>query len=263
MQAALPLTLLRWSAWTPGAASIDAWRALLRAPADDRPDHGQPVAPKVDFVPPLLRRRLSTLSRSALAVAADCLGGAAADSTPAQTHDCRTIFASPHGEVGRTVELLQQLATGEPLSPNGFSLSVHNTASGLYAIATGNRAASTALAAGRDTLPLAFIEAAGRLARDPAPLLLVFADEPLPAFYQRWQPPPARSFALALLLAPAGTNAAVPSKPQLQLQRDTAATDAATDPLALLPLLLGDRHSTPQGGERGGWRWALNGACPP
>jgi len=250
MHAALTLSLLRWSAWTPGTLGVDEWRARLRAATSDHAEQGSP--PAVDFVPPLLRRRLSTLSRSALAVAADCLGRPASDASPAQVHDCRTIFASPHGEVGRTVELLQQLAAGEPLSPNAFSLSVHNTASGLYAIATGNRAASTALAAGRDTLPLAFIEAAGRLARDPTPLLLVFADEPLPAFYQRWQPQPARPFALALLLAPAD-NAA----PTLQLARDADATTAA-DPLALLPLLLDNTGTLAQLGERIGWRWQMN-----
>lgn len=248
MHPALTLSLLRWSAWTPGAPSVDAWRARLRdsTAGDAVGSVDATTPPRVEFVPPLLRRRLSPLSRAAMAVAADCLGNSG--------HECRTIFASPHGEVGRTVELLQQLAAGEPLSPNAFSLSVHNTASGLYAMATGNRAASTAIAAGRDTLPLAFIEAAGRLARDPQPLLLVFADEPLPDFYQRWQPQPARSFALALLLAPATAAAST-----LQLRRDdTPAHSATTDPLALLPLLLGDTRDIAQGGERSGWRWSLS-----
>lgn len=244
MPAALTLSLLRWSAWTPGTTSVDEWRALLCA--TDSSASAPPTEqtkPAVDFVPPLLRRRLSGLSRSALAVAGDCLG------TDSAT---RTIFASPHGEVGRTVELLQQLAAGEPLSPNAFSLSVHNTASGLYAIATGNRAASTALAAGRDTLALAFIEAAGRLARDPEPLLLVFADEPLPAFYQRWQPQPARAFALALLLVPEQQGL-----PVLQLHGDTTPPTTTADPMALLPLLLGDAGTALQAGERGGWQWRL------
>ncbi len=219
-------------------ASADEWRVWLRDPATASADA---AAPKVDFVPPLLRRRLSTLSRAALAVAADCLGD--------ERSDCRTIFASPHGEVARTVELLQQLAAAEPLSPNAFSLSVHNTASGLFAMATGNRSASTALAAGRDTLPLAFVEAAGRLARDPQPLLLVFADEPLPDFYRHWQPQPARAFALALLLAPA------PGAAVLTLSRADTAAATPADPLALLPLLLDDADQARCGGERGGWRW--------
>ncbi len=243
MHAALTLSLLRWSAWTPGTTSVDEWRARLCAAGADSSEQAT-APPKVDFVPPLLRRRLSTLSRSALAVAADCLGS--------ESPGCRTVFASPHGEVSRTVELLRQLAAGEPLSPNAFSLSVHNTASGLYAIASGNRAASTALAAGRDTLALAFIEAAGRLARNPEPLLLVFADEPLPDFYQRWQPQPARAFALALLLAPEQQGL-----PVLQLRRDTDTATTTADPMALLPLLLGDADTTAQAGERGGWQWRL------
>ena len=247
MHSALTLSLLRWSAWTPGATRVDEWRALLCAGA--QADADTSTKANVDFVAPMLRRRLSSLSRSALAVAHDCLQGVeGADS-------CRTLFASPHGEVGRTVELLQQLAADEPLSPNAFSLSVHNTASGLHAIVTGNRAASTALAAGRDTLALAFIDAAGRLARDPQPLLLVYADEPLPPFYQRWQPQPARALALALLLAPAQAGGR-----NLQLQR-SADRAAAADPLALLPLLLGTAADATVGGERSGWRWQIDGSA--
>jgi hypothetical protein len=170
MQAAR-FSVLRWSAWAPGLDSVSLWQQWARA-GRCQPAGGDGAAtPRVDFLPPMLRRRLSTLSRAALWAAYDCAAG---------EHHWRSVFASPHGEIHRTVELLGSLADGEPLSPNGFSLSVHNTASGLYAIASGNRAPSTAVAAGRDTLAMALVDAAGWLARGEERVLLVFGDEPLP-----------------------------------------------------------------------------------
>lgn len=241
MPAALSLSLLRWSAWTDGAATADQWQAWLDNPP---PAAAEVAPPRVDFVPPMLRRRLSSLNRAALWVAVDCLGE--------QPHRCRTLFASPHGESNRTIELLQQLAASEPLSPNAFSLSVHNASAGLYALATGNRAASISLAAGNDTLPMAFVEAAGQLRRDPEPLLLVFANESLPAFYRPWQPQPPRPFALALLLAPPGGD-----RRQLSLQQHSADTadDVTAESVTLVSLLLHSATTT-LSGERSHWCWS-------
>lgn len=199
-------------------------------------------SPVVDFLPPLLRRRLSELSRMALWAAYQCADG---------RHDLPTVFASPHGEIHRTTQLLDDLAAGEPLSPNGFSLSVHNTAAGLYAIASGNRASATAVAAGADTLALAVVDAVGQLARGADAVMVVMADEPLPEFYRRWAEAGARRFALALLLEPAAAG------PAWRLER-CAASAAAGEPagLGLLRLLNGVGAELAVAGERGGWRWS-------
>lgn len=238
MQAAT-FSVLRWSAWAPGLDNAAAWRRW--AGGERLPCADETARPRVDFLPPLLRRRLSSLSRAALAAAYECAAG---------EHGWRTIFASPHGEIHRTVELLGSLADSEPLSPNGFSLSVHNTASGLYAIASGNRAPSSAVAAGRDTLAMALIDAAGWLARGEQRVLLVFGDEPLPAFYQPWQAPAIQPFALALLLAPAGSGGT-----GLALERLPGAGAGATADAALMPLLTGVATEAEQAGERCRWRW--------
>src|SRR3546814_19479787 len=68
------------------------------------------------------------------------------------------IFCSRYGEYARAFEILNSMAEGEPVSPNAFSLSVHNTVSSLFSIARGDRTHSTAMAAGASTLEGGFLE---------------------------------------------------------------------------------------------------------
>jgi hypothetical protein len=96
---------------------------------------------------------------------------------------------------------MNSLASGEPVSPNAFSLSVHNTVSSLFSIARGDRTHSTAIAAGGSTVEAGFLEARGLLAEAPdASALLVYYDEPLPSFYVGKADAIQVSAALALLL---------------------------------------------------------------
>jgi hypothetical protein len=74
----------------------------------------------------MLRRRAGFLSKMALEVAYQCLG---------EQIDVPTVFCSRHGEAARSVDLLLDLAKGEPLSPTSFGLSVHNATGGLFSIA--------------------------------------------------------------------------------------------------------------------------------
>src|SRR3546814_18601911 len=93
------------------------------------------------------------------------------------------------------------MAEGEPVSPNAFSRSVHNTVSSLFSIARGDRTHSTAMAAGPSTLEGGFLEASGLLAEAPAAsALLVYYDEPLPSFYSGKADAVPTSAALAMLL---------------------------------------------------------------
>ncbi len=93
------------------------------------------------------------------------------------------------------------MSEGEPVSPNTFSLSVHNTVSSLFSIARGDQTHSTALAGGASTLEAGFLEASGLLAESPeASALLVYFDEPLPTFYARETDAVRVSAALAILL---------------------------------------------------------------
>lgn len=182
------LAVSRWAAWAPGLKDQGSWRAW----ANGHLSISGPVDPDVSFVKPLLRRRLSPLSRMAFHVAQRCL-------PEGQAPYC--VFCSRYGEFARAFEILRSMNDGEPVSPNTFSLSVHNTVSSLFSIARGDRTHSTALAAGPSTLEAGFIEATSLLAEAPeSAVLLVYFDEPLPDFYVNEAGSLQESAALAMLL---------------------------------------------------------------
>lgn len=71
-----------------------------------------------------------------------------------------TVYASAWGEIDTMIALLSQIADGDVgLSPLRFKHSVHNAASGLVSIASGNRSFSTAIAAGDRTVEQGLLEA--------------------------------------------------------------------------------------------------------
>jgi hypothetical protein len=149
-------------------------------------------------MPPLLRRRAGFLNRMALEVAYLCLGS---------DTDVPTIFASRHGEASRSVELLLDLANGQPLSPTSFGLSVHNATGGLFSIARHDHANDIALASGENTVEHAVLEACGLIAEGESKVLLVIYDSPLPVAYARFQDCHEQPFAWAWLLQAADGNA--------------------------------------------------------
>lgn len=189
------VVLRRWRAWAPDASDgvLDdeaAWRAWARAPF--RLGHeGQPDVP---FLPAGVRRRATRLTRVMLHVAFDCTEGE-------DRAALRTVFASRHGAIHVAVKILASIARGEVVSPLQFSHSVHNAQAGLLSIATGNRNASSSVAAGDDTFAHGFLEALLHLERGGAPVLLVAGDEPLPENLSHLVDEPATTYGVALLLA--------------------------------------------------------------
>lgn len=115
------------------------------------------------------------------------------------------VFCSRHGEVRRSIEILEPLARDEPISPAAFSLSVHNAISGLYSIASVDTAPMTALAGGADGAAQGLIEACAQVAAGSEEVLLVSYDEPLPEIYQAYRDAPETPYAWAwLITAPQG-----------------------------------------------------------
>ncbi len=91
----------------------------------------------------------------------------------------RVVFASRHGELRRTTDILRTISAGEPVSPTAFSLSVLNAMTGVFGIARGDRSPASAISAGAETLGYALLEAHAQYETDPAtPVLIVYADEP-------------------------------------------------------------------------------------
>ncbi|WKE64003.1 beta-ketoacyl synthase chain length factor [Gallaecimonas kandeliae] len=175
-----------WSAWAPGLANADEWRHWRRSGelAEEKPVD-------LSWVPAGQRRRLSALTRIQLACAHQVLGE---DSLP-------TVFATRHGELHRTVQLLGDLGIEEPLSPTAFSLSVHNAAAGLLNILRGDQAPSTVVVAGDDSLVLGLVEACGLLGSGVEEVVLVVADQAVPVLYEGAMANRQCDHALALRLA--------------------------------------------------------------
>lgn len=224
----MQLRVQHWAAWAPGLEDATAWRAWCADPKELERE-GRPDA---KFLPPMLRRRCSPLARIMLTAAFDCV-------PESQRADVSTVFASRHGNINESIELLERLAREQPLSPTKFSHSVHNAQAGLFSIAAGNRQASSSIAAQEDTFACGWLEAATLLNRAPErPVLLVVGDVPLAATFASLVDEPEASYALALLL----TAEAAPGAVELRLG-PAAGTPRARrwpDAAEFLRWLLGD-----------------------
>jgi hypothetical protein len=190
----IPVQLRKWAAWAPGQEDAQAWRAWCAAPGA----LGAEGRPEASFLPAMLRRRCSPLTRIVLTVAFECCA-------EHERSQVGSVFASRHGNINESIELLERLALEQPLSPTRFSHSVHNAQAGLFSIAAGNRQASSSIAGEAQTFGCAFLEALTFLERAPAnPVLLVMADVPLAAAFAGLVDEPVASYGLGLLLASDG-----------------------------------------------------------
>ena len=167
----IEFTVAEWAAWAPGVETPEAWRAWARNPL---PPTGEAM-PALPEVPPMQRRRIERLGRMAVQVAYWC--------DPAGREAMPLVFASRHGDVQRSLELLRQQAQGEPMSPTQFGLSVHNAIAALYSIVRGQRGNYLALAAGKATAETALVDVVGLLADGAPEVLVVVYDTGLPAAY--------------------------------------------------------------------------------
>ena len=153
---------------------------------------GPPTSAELNFIEPMLRRRLSTLARMSLKVAHDC------------AHDlpsARFVYASRHGDLNRTTAMLDDLAAGESLSPTAFTMSVLNASPGLFSILRHDMAPTTAVSAAADSFVYGLLEACLQLTENPeSPVVIVYADEPVPTVYEHIEPQDSNAHAIGLLL---------------------------------------------------------------
>lgn len=163
--------------------SIHDWKAWTPAQHDAQPD--------VSVVPAMLRRRLSPIGRAALSVIMPL----------AQTHGAMPlVYVSRHGDLNRTLGLLEELAKGEPMSPTAFSLSVHNATAGLFSIQQQLTQNITALSGGAQELVPGLLESLGLCDLHTPRVLCVFCDETPPAIYQHQVDQPAQPYAVAMIV---------------------------------------------------------------
>ena len=231
--------LQSWNAFAPGLESHSAWREWLQHPSSLSSELGKT---SLKQVPPMLRRRFTELGRCAAGAALPLLEGI--ESIPG-------VFASRHGDTPLTLSLLEGIAEGEPMSPTGFSLAVHNALSGLLSIARKDVSEVTAIAATENLIPNALIEAVTQLQDQPRVLCVIY-DLPLPELYKPYSDSTPFPCAVAMILSREEGDCFV-------LQNDNGQnsnTDKADDLVGLLRLLSGLDSSATFGSSltRSCWR---------
>ncbi|HRE16025.1 MAG TPA: beta-ketoacyl synthase chain length factor [Rhodocyclaceae bacterium] len=231
------------SADTPASGQIPHWSLPVSRWAIWNDAHAAGEKPDLSFVDPMLRRRLSPLARAAFHVAHQCC--ARSSGTP-------IIYASRHGELERTLELFNALATNEALSPTTFGLSVLNASAGLYAIAHQDTAAATAVAAGSETFGYGLLEAWSRLQSTGNAVLYVYADSPVPPPLACQATDPTSILAIGILLEPTADRVIQCStEPHKFPEKRTGQSQA----IAFASLFEGARSVEWQS-ERRRWRWS-------
>ncbi len=180
----------RWAAWAPGLEDPEAWRSWA---ADPKP-LGREGMPDARFLPAMLRRRCTPLSKILLKAAME-------GSPEANRDQLRTVFSSRHGSINESVGLIENVARAEKLSPAKFSHTVHNAQAGLFSIASGNRCASSSLSAREDSFGCGWLEALTHLEREPTrDVLFVIGDVPLDPVFASLVDEPAAAYGVSFVL---------------------------------------------------------------
>jgi hypothetical protein len=171
--------------------------------------------PELKSIDPLLRRRLSPQGRAALSVADDCLAG---------LHPVRVVYASQHGELARTLGIMESLRPECPdgPSPASFALSVLNSTPGIYSIARRDHSPALALSAGEASCWYGLMEAAQVWLEHRSPVLLISADAPVPTLFRRGQVDLAPVRALAVLIGAEGEERLLARSPSQSVDEQAA-----------------------------------------
>ena len=231
------LQIERWSFWSPESPDPAGWSDYW---ADDDAIR-KTGEPDPSVIPAMQRRRLSRLSKMALAAALDASSDMAID---------YSIFCSQHGEIVKTSALLSSISQGVELSPTAFAQSVHNTSSGLFTVISKTHTASSSIASGPNTFAYGWIEAQAYLHRNPNHrVLLVDFDEVIPDEYQSYSDRVMTDYALALVLR-------APDEGGMDM---TSAPPGDDEPLPQGPLFLAWERSTSASfsltTDGRGWQW--------
>jgi hypothetical protein len=171
------MNLRGWTAWMPGLETSAAWRAWAAGVERVRavPAAGMDAPPPIKEIPPLLRRRAGMMGRAALHVL----------SRPELPYDGQpVVLCSRMGEFGRSFALQSELAREGQVSPQQFSMAVHNAIGGLFMMARAAKAPLSALAAGEEGALAGLQEARAQLAEGAGVVWLLYCDEPLPHEYR-------------------------------------------------------------------------------
>ena len=177
-----------WSAWSSSLRTQEEWVAWAQNPfipsGEDKP--------RVEGMQPINRRRLKRLGSMALEAAY----GLPETNSP-------IIFCSKIGESERCYELLKELTETGAISPQSFSLAVHNAIPSLYTI--DRKMNSNVLAISSEAgVFSAIIEALGLFACGERMVRIIVAEQTVPSEYKQYCEFSDETFAYALDLIPDG-----------------------------------------------------------
>lgn len=142
-------------------------------------------------IPAAFRRRMASYERAVARCVLGACGGAG---------NAEITLGSRYGNLSTAVSLLTSIAKGEPMSPMGFSMSVHNAACGLLDQLRKDRSPHTAVAAGVATPAAALTEVFLRTG-DSEPgtsHVVVIGDTPMPLAYRAFDDEPGAAIAVAM-----------------------------------------------------------------
>ena len=156
-------------------------------------EESQSFATSLQLIPAATRRRLSSYAKTLLSAVLTIY-----EQFP-QANKLPVILASRHGDLRRTIELLNDLVNGESLSPTQFCLSVNNAVLGQLSMITQNTQAMTTVGGGADSFAYAWLEGVTQL-ESHAQVLIIYADEQPPEPYTAQCESPRCGVAFAALL---------------------------------------------------------------
>ena len=234
-----------WSAFAPGLETREDWLAWAAQPSLPSGE----AMPALAEMPAMQRRRVERLGRMALQVAWWC--------QEAGDANLPLVFASRHGDLSRTYQMLRELAQDQPLSPTHFGLSTHNAIAAQYSIARALTGNYLAVSAGVATVEAGMVECLGLLGDGAGEVLLVVYDEPIPSAYAQYIDEAQCGFAWAARLQSASA-----SKPAYSLAMAEIRTEAPAPAAGPLPhgldvlrfFLSGDASLWLEEGARR-WHW--------
>lgn len=187
----------------PISLNILSSHCWIDSSSNSNPCFSEQIVQQADFgeitlkqIPPMKRRRLNKLSKMAMHSSYECLNKAAV--SPDATIN---IFASQHGELERTIKIVNSMASEQEISPKDFSLSVHNCSLGLFSIFTNNKHPGTSIAAGTNSFGFALLESYNYLQRFPQEkVLLTCFDLEVTQPFDQFQQATFPSYSISLLL---------------------------------------------------------------
>jgi hypothetical protein len=177
-----------WSAWSTSLRTQEDWLAWTKNPfipnGEDKP--------RVEGMQPINRRRLKRLGSMALETAYRL-----------PEINAPIIFCSKIGESERCYELLKELTETGAISPQSFSLAVHNAIPSLYTI--DKKMNSNVLAISSEAgVFSAIIEALGLFACSERIVRIIVAEEAVPNGYKQYCDFSGETYAYAIDLVPDG-----------------------------------------------------------